>query len=53
MPGKQKTQGEIFVEAGRLLELIPSDHILVRVNDVLSLSWIEGEVRHLYSDDKG
>lgn len=53
MLGKQKTQGELFVEAGRLLELIPSDHILVRVNDVLSLSWIEGEVRHLYSDDKG
>ncbi|MFT8247359.1 IS1182 family transposase [Roseomonas sp. BN140053] len=37
--------------AGSLRDLIPDDHILARVDRVLDLSWLRGEVRHLYAAD--
>jgi transposase len=49
---KDRRQPELFV-AGSLRELLPDDHILVRVDRVLDLSWLRGEVVDLYSADKG
>ena len=40
---KDRRQPELFV-AGSLRELLPDDHILVRVDRVLDLSWLRGEV---------
>ncbi len=53
MIGKQdRWQEELFV-ACTLRELIPDDHILKRVDQVLDLSWLEDEVRELYCEDNG
>ncbi len=49
---KERRQPELFV-AGSLRELLPDDHVLVRVDRVLDLSWLRGEVGSLYSADKG
>ena len=52
MLGKKDRQPELFV-AGSLRELLPDDHILVRVDRVLDLSWLRAEVAELYSADNG
>ena len=53
MVGNQdRWQDELFV-ACSLRELIPGDHILRRVNKVLDLSWLRGEVRGLYDEFQG
>jgi hypothetical protein len=49
---KDRRQPELFV-AGSLRELIPDDHILLRVDRVLDLSWLRAEVSELYSADNG
>ena len=49
---KDRGQPELFV-TGSLRALLPDDHILVRVNRVLELSLLRGEVADLYSADKG
>ena len=49
---KDRGQPELFV-AGSLRELLPDDHILVRVDHVLDLSWLRAEVAELYSADNG
>jgi len=49
---KDRRQPELFV-AGSLKTLLPEDHVLVRVDKVLDLSWLEAEVADLYSADKG
>jgi transposase len=36
-----------------LRDLIPEDHVLVRVDRVLELSWLSGEVADLYADGLG
>ena len=41
---------ELFV-TGPLEDLIPEDHILVRVDRVLDLSWLRKEVAGCYADD--
>ena len=44
MIGKQnRWQGTLFM-TGSLKELIPSDHILKRVDKVLDISWLHKEV---------
>ncbi|HET9396730.1 MAG TPA: transposase, partial [Nitrospiraceae bacterium] len=45
-------QEELFV-AGSLKELIPEDHILRRVDEVLSLSWLRQEIEDCYCLDNG
>ena len=40
---KDRCQPELFV-AGSLRALLPDDHILVRVDRVLDLSWLRPEV---------
>lgn len=49
---KGRDQGELFV-TGSLRQLLPDDHILVRVDRVLDLSWLRGEVADLYCLDNG
>ena len=49
---KDRRQPELFV-AGSLKELLPEDHVLVRVDRVLDLSWLEPAVAGLYSAGKG
>ena len=49
---KDRGQPELFV-AGSLRALLPDDHILVRVDRVLDLSWLRAEVSDCYSSDKG
>jgi hypothetical protein len=40
---KERRQPELFV-AGALRDLLPDDHILVRVDRVLDLGWLHEEV---------
>jgi transposase len=47
MGQRDRRQPELFV-AGSLRDLVPEDHVLVRVDKVLDLSWLEAEVAGLY-----
>lgn len=49
---KERGQLQLFV-AGSLRDLLPDDHVLVRVDGVLDLSWLPGEVAGLYCPDNG
>ena len=53
MMGRQRReQMDLFV-AGSLDRLIPEDHVLVRVDRVLDLSWLREEVADCYCADNG
>lgn len=53
MIGRQdRWQEDLFV-AGRFRDLVPDDHILKRVQQVLDLSWLREEVRESYCEDNG
>ncbi len=39
--------------AGSLRELLPDEHVLVRVDRVLDLAWLRAEVGPLYRTDAG
>jgi transposase len=49
---KDRDQGELFI-TGSLRQLLPDDHILVRVDHVLDLAWLRSEVADLYCADNG
>lgn len=49
---KERDQLELFI-SGSLRQLIPDDHILVRVDRVLDLSWLRAEVEDCYCRDDG
>jgi transposase len=49
---KERGQPELFV-TGSLRQLLPDDHVLVRVDRVLDLSWLRDEVADLYCLDNG
>ncbi len=49
---RDRLQDELFV-AGSLRELIPADHILVRVDKVLDLSWLRAAVSGCYDLEQG
>src|SRR5918998_3429486 len=49
---KDRDQPELFV-TGSLRQLLPDDHILVRVDRVLDFSWLRDEVAELYCLDNG
>jgi hypothetical protein len=40
---KERGQLELFI-SGSLRQLVPDDHVLVRVDGVLDLSWLRDEV---------
>lgn len=49
---KERNQLELFI-TGSLRQLIPDDHVLVRVDRVLNLSWLRDEVADCYCCDDG
>ena len=49
---RERLQDELFV-AGSLRQLIPDDHILVRVDKVLELAWLRAEVSDCYDLHQG
>jgi transposase len=49
---KERRQPELFV-TGSLRDLLPVDHVLVRVDRVLDLGWLHGEVAELYDASTG
>ena len=49
---RDRNQEELFV-AGSLRDLIPDDHVLVRVDRVLDLSWLRDAVVDCYDLDQG
>ena len=49
---KERSQLELFV-TGSLRQLVPDDHILVRVDRNLDLAWLRGAVADLYCADNG
>ena len=49
---KPPAQLELFV-AGPLEQLVPCDHVLARIDRVLDLSWLHGEVADCYCADNG
>ena len=50
---KERAKRELFYLAGSIEDLIPEDHVLKRVNRILSLSWLRDEVKELYCEDNG
>jgi hypothetical protein len=49
---KERDQLELFI-TGSLRQLIPDDRVLVRVDRVLDLSWLPGEVVDACCADNG
>ena len=49
---KERDQLELFI-SGSLRQLIPDEHVLVRVDGVLDLSWLRNELADLYCLDNG
>lgn len=49
---KERGQLELFI-TGSLRQLVPDDHILAKVDRVLDLSWLRGEVAGLYCNGNG
>ena len=49
---KERNQLELFI-SGSLRQVIPDDHILVRVDRVLDLSWLNEEVSDCYCLNEG
>jgi transposase len=49
---QERWQEDLFV-AGPLSSLIPDDHILKQVDNVLDLSWLRAEVSDCYSETMG
>jgi len=52
MIGQSETQAK-WVMVGSLRKLLPDDHILVRVDQILDLSWLAAEVGETYSAKQG
>ena len=49
---KERDQLELFM-TGSLRQLVPDDHVLARVDQVLDLSWLRSEVADLYCETNG
>ncbi len=50
--GRARGRLELVV-AGSLRDLIPDDHVLVRVDRVLDLGWLSAEVAGCYAAEAG
>ena len=53
MLGRRTRGRQEFLFAGSLRDLIPDDHVLVRVDRVLDLGWLRGEVAECYAAGSG
>ena len=50
----RRARGQLeFIMAGSLRDLIPDDHVLVRVDRVLDLGWLRAEVADGYAAEAG
>ena len=49
---KERSQLKFFI-TGSLRQLVPDDHVLVRVDRVLDLSWLRDEIGDCYCLDDG
>jgi hypothetical protein len=49
---KERGQLELFI-SGSLRQLVPEDHVLVRIDRVLDLSWLRDEVAECYCLEDG
>jgi hypothetical protein len=49
---KEQHQLELFI-TGSLRQLIPDEHVMVRVDRLLDLSWLRDEVANCYCLDDG
>ncbi len=50
----RRARGQLeFIMAGPLRDLIPDDHVLVRVDRVLDLGWLRAEVADCYAAEAG
>lgn len=49
---KERGQLELFI-TGSLRDLIPDDHVLMRIDEGLGLGWLRVEVAGLYCADNG
>lgn len=49
---KSRGQFELFV-TGNLIDLIPTDHVLCQVDQVLDLIWLRAEIEGHYCSDNG
>lgn len=49
---KERDQLELFI-TGSLRQLIPDDHVLARVDQVLDLGWLREEIAEVYCTDNG
>ena len=49
---RERDQLELFI-TGSLRQFIPDEHVLARVDRVLELSWLRGEVSDCYCLDDG
>ncbi len=49
---KERGQLELFI-TGSLRDLVPDDHVLVRIDRLLDLSWLRAEGAGLYCADNG
>jgi transposase len=49
---RDRCQPELFV-VGSLRDVLPDDHVLIRVDRVLNLSWLRSEVADTYCPDNG
>lgn len=53
MIGRQSRDQLEFFVCGSLRDLVPDDHILARVDEVLDLSWLQDDVAELYASGVG
>ena len=53
MIGQRNRDQLEFMVCGSIRDLLPDDHVLVRVDGVLDLSWLRGMVEGLYADGFG
>ena len=50
----RRARGQLeLIMAGSLRDLIPDDHVLVRVDRVLDLGWLRAEVADCYAAETG
>lgn len=53
MLGKKAHRQDTLFIPGTIRDFIPDDHILVKVNKILDLSWLSAEVADEYCADNG
>ena len=53
MLGRQERWQEDLFTVGSLRDLIPDDHLLRRIDEIVDFSWLRAEVSECYCEDNG